>query len=113
VLGEATNYLEQTSNSIFFEPDGIASVSAANQPNCNTIGGPSQSLAQIGFTVVQPSIGSSITDNDRLFTTTYTNCLQSGAQFVAVNLFSPKKNDGVLNTFFDPKYFGVHSFRKL
>lgn len=112
-LGEATNYLEQTVNSVFFEPDGVATVSAANQPNSNTIGGPSQSLAQIGFTVVQPSIGSSITDNDRLFTTTYTNCLQSGAQFVAVNLFSPKKNDGVLNTFFDPKYFGVHSFRKL
>ena len=113
VLGEATNYLEQTSNSVFFEPDGIATVSAANQPNCNTIGGPQQSLAQVGFTVVQPSSGSSITDNDRLFTTSYTNCLQSGAQFVAVNLFSPKQSDGVLNTFFDPKFFGTYSFRKL
>jgi len=112
-LGEATNYLEQNPNSVFFEPDGIATVSVANQPNSNTIGGPSQSLAQIGFTIVQPFIGSSITDNDRLFTTSYTNCLQSGAQFVAVNLFSPKQNDGVLNTFFDPKFFGTYSFRQL
>jgi len=110
-LGEATNYLEQNPNTVFFEPEGIATISLANQPNCIQ-GGTQQSLAQVGFCVIQPSIGSSVTDNDSLFSTSYTNCLQSGAQFIAVNLFSSKKNDGVLNTFFDPKYFGVHSFRQ-
>lgn len=112
-LGEATNYLEQNPNTVFFEPSGISTISLANQPNCTTKGGPSQTLAQVGLTVIQPSIGSNTTDNDSLFVTSYTNCLQSGAQFVAVNLFSPKKNDGTLTSFFDPKMFGTHSFRKI
>ena len=112
-LGEATNYLEQNPNTVFFEPSGISTISLANQPNCTTIGGPAQSLAQTGFCVVQPSIGSNTTDNDSLFTTSYTNCLQSGAQFVAVNLFSAKSNDRTLDSFFDPKFFGTHSFRKI
>jgi hypothetical protein len=114
-LGEITNAMEQTPNTIAFEPSGIAAVSATGQSNCTNPSGPQQSLAQTGFCVVQPSIGGQTTDNSQLFSGqgSYTACLQSGAQFVAINLFSPNATDGPLNTFFDPKYFGTFSFRKI
>ena len=113
-LGEITNALEQIPNTISFEPSGITAISATSQPNC-TLGGPQQSLAQTGFCLVQPSIGGQTTDNSALFSgqNSYTTCLQSGAQFVAVNMFSPNSSDGPLGTFFDPAYFGKFSFRKI
>jgi len=114
-LGEITNALEQTPNTILFEPSGLTAVSATGQANCSNPSGPQQSLAQTGFCLVQPSIGGQTTDNSVLFSgqNSYTTCLQSGAQFVAVNLFSPNSSDGPLTTFFDPKYFGLFSFRKI
>ena len=104
-LGEATNYLEQGPQTVFFEPDGISKISA-DQLNAN------------GFCVVQPSIGGEYTNNDYLFTTDYQTCVKSGAQFVAVNLFSPSNLSGsgdsnaTLSLAFDPAYFGTYSFRK-
>jgi len=112
-LGEITNALEQTPNTILFEPNGITAVSATGQANCANPTGPPQSLAQNGFCLVQPSIGGQTTDNTALFTQSYQACLQSGAQFVAVNLFSQNTADGPLTTFFDEKYFGKYSFRKI
>ena len=114
-LGEITNALEQTPNTMVFEPSGITAISATGQSNCTNPTGPQQSLAQTGFCIVQPSIGGQTTDNSLLFSGqgSYTACLQSGAQFVAINLFSPNATDGPLNTFFDPKYFGTFSFRKI
>jgi len=114
-LGEITNALEQNPNTISFEPSGISAVSAPGQANCSNPTGPQQSLAQTGFCLVQPSIGGQTTDNSVLFSgqNSYTACLQSGAQFVAINLFSPNATDGPLSTFFDPKYFGTFSFRKI
>lgn len=113
-LGEVTNALEQARNTMFFEPSGIATVSAASQPNCANPTGPQQSLAQTGFCIVQPSIGGPSTDNTELFgSNSYTACLQSGAQFVAANLFSQNARDGPLGTFFDPAYFGKYSFHKI
>jgi len=113
-LGEITNALEQTPHTICFEPSGVSAVSVASQGNCSNPTGPQQSLAQTGFCVIQPSTGGQTTDNSVLFSgqNTYTACLQSGAQFVAVNLFSHNANDGPLDTFFDPAYFGKYSFRK-
>ena len=114
-LGEITNALEQTPNTMAFEPTGITAISATGQSNCTNPAGPQQSLAQTGFCLVQPSIGGQTTDNSQLFSGqgSYTACLQSGAQFVAINLFSPNAADGPLNTFFDPAYFGTFSFRKI
>jgi hypothetical protein len=113
-LGEITNSLEQNPNTIFFEPSGITAISARDQPNCANPTGPQQSLAQVGFCLVQPSTGGEYTDNAYLYAqNSYTKCLESGAQFVAVNLFSPNTKDGVLDTFFDQKYFGKYSFRKI
>jgi hypothetical protein len=113
-LGEITNAMEQNPNTISFEPSNITAISARDQPNCANPTGPQQSLAQVGFCLVQPTTGGEFTDNSYLYAqNSYTACLQSGAQFVAVNLFSPERNDGPLNTFFDPAYFGKYSFRRI
>jgi hypothetical protein len=120
-LGEVTNAVEQQPNTIFFEPGSISTISAIGQPNCllgsgsppPQVAAPQISLAQAGFCLVQPSIGGQTTDNSALFSdNSYTNCIQSGAQFVAVNLFSHNTSDGPLTTFFDPAYFGKYSFKK-
>ena len=97
-LGEATNYMEQGPQTVFFEPDGSLKIS-------------SDALSTRGFCVVQPSIGATATDNETLFTTEYSNCVKSGAQFVAVNLFSAGNTNSTVNTAFDSAYFGSYSFR--
>ena len=113
-LGEITNALERTAQTIFFEPSGVGAIAAANQTNCENPAGPPQTLAQTSFTVVQPTIGGDTTVNDTLYENSgYVNCMQTGAQFVAVNLFSHKEADGPLTTFFDSQYFGTYSFRKI
>jgi hypothetical protein len=105
-LGEATNYLEQGPQTVFFEPSGIASIT-------------SNALNTKGFCLVQPSIGSTATTNDALFTTDYGSCLKSGAQFVAANLFSPSNvstkgdSNSTLSLVFDQAKFGSFSFLKI
>jgi len=117
-LGEITNALEQNPNTMFFEPSGITMISAASQPACGTsasaIAAPPQSLAQVGFCVVQPSVGGHTTKNSDFYSQqSYDQCLQSGAQFVALNMFSPDTNDGPLTSFFDAAHYGTYSFRKI
>ena len=113
-LGEITNAVEQSANTMCFEPTSITTISAAGQANCQNPTGPPQSLAQVGFCIVQPTIGGKSTVNSELFAQNgYNTCLQSGAQFVAVNLFSSDRSDGPLTTFFEDKYFGKYSFRKI
>jgi len=111
LLGEYTNAMEQVPHTLSFEPSGAATVAAATQPNCSGAG-PTQSLAQTGLCVIQPSVGGATTLNTDLFANTnYVDCLKSGAQFVAVNVLSGDSGDGVLTTFFDNRYFGKYSFR--
>jgi hypothetical protein len=112
-LGEITNMLEQNPNTVRFDPGNISAISSATQPNLVKVGGPLQSAAQNGFCLVQPTIGGQTTDNTKLFANNgYTTCIQSGAQFVAINLFSPNSADGPMNMFFNPSYFSKYSFRK-
>lgn len=111
-MGEVTNALERGPNTIHFSPSGISALKTANQANC-VLGGPSITLPAAGFCVVQPSTGGQTTVNDQLYkANSYADCAASGAQFVAVNLFSPKKDDGALISFFDPAQFGTYSFKK-
>jgi hypothetical protein len=113
-MGEVTNSVERTPNSIFFEPTGIAAIGVATQTNCVNPAGPPQTLSQTAFTVVQPSTGGKTTNNDVLFGEKgLTECIQVGAHFTAVNLFSPNPSDTQMSVFFDPAYFGTYSFRKL
>jgi hypothetical protein len=111
-LGEVTNALEQSANSIVVTPGNLATLTTPSQNNsaCGGISG-QQPLTRTGFTVVQPSIGSATTNNDSLFKgSNYSDCLASGAQFVAVNLFSNNSSDSVLSNFFKTT-FGTYSFK--
>lgn len=111
-LGQITNALEKGAYTIKFEPSNIAPLTVANQASCVT-GAPPITLPSAGFCLVQPSIGGQDTDNKALFNSaSYTDCLATGAQFVAVNLFSSNDSDPALTTFFDPAQFGTYSFKK-
>lgn len=117
-MGEMTNAMEMQPNTMMFDPAGISGIASAAAAACTavTLGPSSKASApqQKSFCIVQPSTGGQTTDNAVLFSqSSYTACLQSGAQFVGVNLFSPNKDDGPLNTFFSPEYFGKFSFRKV
>jgi len=106
-LGEATNILSTQERSVVFDPNDIGAITAPSHPNCSGKAGESkQTLAETGLCVIQPSIGTSNTENREDFM----KLVNTGAQFVAVNLFSPNKNDRVLSSFFDPKMFGKYSF---
>lgn len=113
-LGEITNAVEQNPNTMMFEPRSISSVSDAGQPS-TTIGGPAMSLAQTGVCVVHPSVGGSALNSALFSEKDYAACLQSGAQFVGVNLFSGDSidSDKTLGTFFNEKQFGKYSFKKI
>ena len=116
-LGEITNAVEQVPNTMVFEPSGSATIAVANQPPCkpSTSKGftPQQTLAQVGLCTIQPSIGGSTSDNSKLYSNpSYEACLQTGAQFVAVNYFSPNSKDSVLSSPIFQDYFGKYSFYK-
>ena len=113
-LGELTNAVEQNLSTMLFTPGNTGPIAVASQPACTPGDSTVQTtLAQTGFCVVQPSTGGQATDNGRLFSdNSFQNCQKTGAQFVAVNLFSPDSSDGILQAWFDPKLFGTYSFRK-
>ena len=116
-LGEITNAVEQVPNTMVFEPSGSATIAVANQPPCkqstSKTFSPQQTLAQIGLCTIQPSIGGSTSDNTKLYgNPSYEACLQTGAQFVAVNYFSPNSKDSVLSSPIFHNYFGKYSFYK-
>jgi hypothetical protein len=111
-MGEVTNSLERGPNTVHFRPANIAALKTANQANC-VLGAPNITVPAAGFCVVQPSIGGTTTRNDELYADNkYTDCIASGAQFVAVNLFSTDPTDTALTAFFDPTLFGTYSFKK-
>lgn len=111
-MGEFTNALERGPNTLHFLPSGIAALNTASQPNC-AIGGPNLKPPAAGFCVIQPTIGGQTTENDTLFKdNSYGTCLATGAQFVAVNLFSTNEKEDTLAAHFDPAQFGTYSFKK-
>jgi len=107
-MWEVTNAMEMTQpNTILFEPSGLAMITATTEVN-----GVPQTLAQSGICVVQPSTGGRSAVNPALFNdASYTTCLKSGAQMVAVNLLGQAEGDETLSTFFDKSNFGSYSFR--
>lgn len=106
-LGEATNILSTQERPVVFTPQDVGAITAPSHPNCSgKAGDGKQSLAETGLCVIQPSIGTATTENKDDFL----KLVSTGAQFVAVNLFSPNKYDKTLTTFFEPAYFGKYSF---
>ena len=112
-LAQVTNAVEADLNTLWFDPSMIGPVSQANQPNCVQGNVTPLTLAEAGFCVIQPSVGGQTTENPVLFRdNSLQTCQQSGAQMVAVNLFSPDPDDGVLQNWFSPNNFGTYSFKK-
>jgi len=108
-MGQITNAIQTQPQQITFDIGNLSAISTANQTNC-LLGGPQLTPAQAGFCLIQPTIGGSRNDNTAAYAnTSWQNCLQSGAQFVAVNLFS---TDSVTDAFFDATNFGQYSFKK-
>jgi hypothetical protein len=92
-----TNAIEQYPDTMFFDPTNTAAI----VPDA----------VKSAMVIVQPSIGGQSTDNTDLFAgTSYTNCRNTGAQLVAVNLFSPNSGDATMISFFDQNVFGKYSF---
>lgn len=111
-MAEVTNVLETTPNSVFFGIGNLDAIASATKPPCTT-GGAAQTPAQAGFCVVQPTIGGKVSDNDsQMGVSNFQKARQVGAQFVAVNYFSQKSSDTVMNTVFDTGLFGKYSFKK-
>ena len=96
-LATYTNAIEQYPDTMFFDPTNTSAI----VPDA----------VKSAMVIVQPSIGGQSTDNTDLFAgTSYTNCRNTGAQLVAVNLFSPNSGDATMISFFDPAVFGKYSF---
>lgn len=96
-MAHVTNVLEQAPQQ-FFLP--AANVSASMDATKNVY-------------VTQPSIGYTNNYNDdgtNGYGTNYKARLDSGFQFVGVNMFSSKDTDNALTSFFQPSVFGSHSF---
>lgn len=114
-MAEVTNVLESAANTVFVGTGNLDALGAATLPACGGAGstGPAQTPVQAGFCVVQPSVGGQSTDNDtQIGLSTFQKARQMGAQFVAVNYFSPNAGDKVLGAVFDPALFGKYSFKK-
>jgi hypothetical protein len=112
-MGEATNLLETAPNSVIFDPANAAAVAATTESPCTGATNQAQiTPAQKRFCIIQPTTGGTSTRNGDLYNaTSFQNCIKTGAQFVAVNLFSSDSGDGVLESFFAPTYFGKASFK--
>jgi len=116
ILGELTNAVEQDTP-IMYSPEGPPSTSA-DQVTCVTGESSLITLARKGFCLVQPSIGGPQVDNVSLYASAksggFSGSQATGAQFVAMNLFSPDPSDGVLQAMIgNPNTnFGKYSFIK-
>lgn len=111
-LAQYTNAIEASSGQIFFDIRNMSNVSAATQSPCGGGGGALVPAYKAGFTIVQPSVGAANTVNADLFAgTDYATALQSGAQFVGLNLFSQVKADPSIETYLSPSWFGTYSFK--
>ncbi len=110
-LAQYTNVLETQINTVSFDPNtSINALKAEIIPAC---GGGTNLVAPTtaGFTLLQPTTGGPSTANNEIMpNATWTDLMESGAHFVAVNLFSPNKSDPHLESFFDAQWFGKYSF---
>jgi hypothetical protein len=111
-LAQYTNAIESSANQIFFDIQNVGSVAAATQTPCGGGGGALVPAYKAGFVVVQPSAGPTDTRNASLFSgTSYATALQSGAQFVGLNLFSQVKSDPSIETYLSDTWFSTYSFK--
>lgn len=109
-----TNILQTQPNTLLYSPDNLNALTQDTTQPCDASSGAAGILVpppQAGFCVVQPSIGTS-SSNDQFYNngSLFATALKTGAQFVAVNLFSTNESGTTLETFFSPSNFGTYSF---
>lgn len=122
-IANVTNVLTGTEHKIVFRPSEIGEITSGKYTDCNGSG--SKPLPVSTLCCVQPSIGGIYTDNDTIFKpSNFQNCMATGAQFVAVNVFgagptgtgsasgnSAGDQDSTLQAWLDPSNFGKYSFK--
>jgi len=110
-----TNILQAQPNTILYTPESVSTLTQDTAMPCDGSGGSGAMIPppQAGFCVVRPSTGGTSSENGVLYggDANYVTALRTGAQFVAINLFSNESDGKTLSTFFDPSYFGTYSFR--
>jgi hypothetical protein len=101
----AVNLIPSATSQLLYTPDALSTVKTVVQPS--STGTP--------VAIIQPSIGAQVTDNDPLFgisSTSYTECMNSKAQFVGINLFTSNATDSAMGTYLDTTNgFGTYSFK--
>jgi hypothetical protein len=124
-FAESVNLLSGSPQSNIFSISSATTIQSTKVPGCSTTA--QVPLNQTTFTVIQPTTGTVDTANDTQYsgTTSFINCLGTGAQFVGVNMGDAgnsadddtrRKNQGsttTLGDFFRPKVFGSTSFHKI
>ena len=128
-FAESINLLAGAPQNNIFSIPGSSTINTTKVAACpgKTSGLLEVSLPQATFCIIQPTTGSVDTANDTQYagSTSFINCLGTGAQFVGVNMFDAgndtnddtrKKAQGnttTLGDFFRPKVFGSTSFHKI
>jgi hypothetical protein len=113
-IADATNLLTTTDRPTVFKLTELSIIKSAKNPDCNGSMAAPVSLPQVSLCCIQPSTGERFTDNDSQFkTTSFSDCMDTGAQFVGVNLFGGDStgSDKIIQEWFDGKKFGAYSFK--
>jgi hypothetical protein len=101
----AVNLIPSTSSPLLYTPDANSAVKELMQPTA----------AGAPIAIIQPTIGAQVTDNDSLFGLSavgYSDCMNSKAQFVGINLFTPVASENAMDLYLDSKNgFGTYSFK--
>jgi hypothetical protein len=86
------NVLPTPEAEIVFRPSNIGMITTKKYSDC-AVPTTKTSLSSTSLCCIQPSIGFVYTDNDNGFKpSTYSRCMATGAQFVAVNVFGSAPN---------------------
>ena len=101
----AVNLIPTTTSQLMYTPDALSTVQTLMQPTA----------AGAPIAIIQPSIGAQVTDNDSLFGLSavgYSDCMNSKAQFVGINFFTPSTSENAMTLYTDPTNgFGKYSFK--
>ena len=86
------NVLPTAEMEVVFRPSNIGLITSKKYSDCS-VSTTKTSLSSTSLCCIQPSIGFVYTDNDNGFKpSTYSRCMATGAQFVAVNVFGSAPN---------------------
>lgn len=108
-----TNILQTQPNTVLYSPASVGALTQDTAQPCASDSPPGTLVPppQGGFCVVHPSTGGTTSNTIALYTNqnSFLGALQTGAQFVAANVFDTDTK--FIGTYLSPDYFGKYSFR--